>query len=365
MKTDIKTTNNIYRSKLNNLITNIINQKKIRLVAIAKDESAYLASWIFHHLYFGFDEIEIYINNTTDDSPLILDKISKKYPVTYIMADFIYNQVNNESESFQVLAYKIAHKKAIEDNIDYLLFLDIDEFWTPLDFITNIHHCIRSLNSPDIISFEWMLKRNEESPFSLPYTSKDSVSQFHIVKSLFKTSLDNKKISVHNVADTDASNLLADGQSHPRPGHWTIDGELVSIKPYFILHRLWRSQLEYIYLLGQGMKAFVSEKTELNIKNNRNGYLLPDKSISTILFKQKLIDKYQQRYHAFLTECKLHTLINNAQLFVTEKSKETLNIFRQYKEDEVLKKVTTNINFLDVENQIKKEQRKILAKINA
>lgn len=41
---------------------------KIKLVAIAKDEAAYLPEWIFHHLYFGFDQIDIYVNNTSDNT---------------------------------------------------------------------------------------------------------------------------------------------------------------------------------------------------------------------------------------------------------------------------------------------------------
>jgi hypothetical protein len=347
---------------LKNIRSHLFNRKKVRLVAIAKDESAYLPTWIFHHLHFGFDEIEIYINNTTDDSQLILDKISKKHPVTYIMADFMYDQL--DGESFQIYAYKTAHKKAIKDHIDYLLFLDIDEFWTPLDFTSTIHTCIKNLKSPDIISFEWVLKRNEETPFSFPYTNEDVVGQFHIVKSLFKTSLSNEYIHVHNVIDPKAHNVLADGQLHPRPGQWTIDGELISIKPYFILHRLWRSQLEYIYLLGQGMKAFVSEQdnTELNIKNNRNGYLLPKKRVTTLVFKQKCIDKQKKKYHAFLTQCELHHLVYNAQLFVLDRSITTLNRFKQHRENEILKKVTTNIDFTQVKSQIKQERSKILAK---
>ena len=38
----------------------------LKLVAIAKDEAPYLAEWIFHHLYLGIHEIEIYLNGITD-----------------------------------------------------------------------------------------------------------------------------------------------------------------------------------------------------------------------------------------------------------------------------------------------------------
>ena len=44
------------------------NEFKVKVVAIAKDEGAYIAEWIFHHLYFGFDAIDIYVNRTTDNT---------------------------------------------------------------------------------------------------------------------------------------------------------------------------------------------------------------------------------------------------------------------------------------------------------
>ena len=49
---------------------------KIKLVAIAKNEAAYLPQWI-HHFLVGFNEIEIYINDTTDNSVAICEKIKR------------------------------------------------------------------------------------------------------------------------------------------------------------------------------------------------------------------------------------------------------------------------------------------------
>ena len=44
------------------------SDSKIKLVAIAKNEAAYLAEWIFHHLYLGVDEIEIHFNRCSDNT---------------------------------------------------------------------------------------------------------------------------------------------------------------------------------------------------------------------------------------------------------------------------------------------------------
>ena len=53
-----------------------INKSKIKtkIVAVAKDEGAYFSEWIHHHLYLGFDAIDIYVNRTSDNSLEILKK---------------------------------------------------------------------------------------------------------------------------------------------------------------------------------------------------------------------------------------------------------------------------------------------------
>ena len=60
---------------------------KIKLVAIAKDEAAYLPEWIFHHLYFGFDAIDIYVNNTTDNTHELSQYLAPLESVSLIDGD--------------------------------------------------------------------------------------------------------------------------------------------------------------------------------------------------------------------------------------------------------------------------------------
>jgi len=49
---------------------------KIKLIAVAKDEAAYIPEWVYHHLNFGFDSISIYTNNISDNTRDVIDKIS-------------------------------------------------------------------------------------------------------------------------------------------------------------------------------------------------------------------------------------------------------------------------------------------------
>ena len=62
--------------------------QKVAVVAIAKDESPYLADWIHHYLFSGFDYLYIGINRTTDSTFSVLEKITEKHP------NVIYEDVN-------------------------------------------------------------------------------------------------------------------------------------------------------------------------------------------------------------------------------------------------------------------------------
>lgn len=53
-----------------------MNDKVFRVCAIAKDKAPYLAEWVFHHHYFGFNSIIVYVNRTTDSSLKVLKKLS-------------------------------------------------------------------------------------------------------------------------------------------------------------------------------------------------------------------------------------------------------------------------------------------------
>ena len=71
------------------MLSNQRNNFSVRLIAISKDEAAYLPEWIFHHLKVGFDEIQIYVNNTKNNSLDILEKISSKYKQIQIIDQVI------------------------------------------------------------------------------------------------------------------------------------------------------------------------------------------------------------------------------------------------------------------------------------
>jgi len=343
-----------WKNKINGCFN---KESRVRLVAIAKDEGAYLPQWIHHHLSFGFNEIEIYVNNTTDNTIEVLETIQKKYPqVAFIDADYMYDLP--ECEVFQHYAYNYAYQKAVKEKISHLLFLDIDEFWTPLDFESGIHDCLLEYSNADIISFEWVLKRNEETPFSYPFAYTNSVNKNHLVKSIFDISLKIDKVETHNVKSSKSINILANGKPHPRPNCYSVDDYNINytpIKKYFILHRVWRSQLEYLASIGQGMKAFVSEDVVgFDFKSNRDGYLLPENRITTLDFDKNLVEQRENKYKRFIEECNLAELLGLAMKSVVNRVDIISSKIKENQGNAELSKVMRNINFDVVENEKRK-----------
>lgn len=257
---------------------------KIKLVAIAKNEGAYLAEWIHHHLYFGFDEVEIIYNQCTDNSVDILSKISKIDPrVKFTSGDEFYELSQKNSFHFQVESYKKAYE-ACCDNFDYLAFFDLDEYWIPLDFRTKISDIIGAMPDVDSISFPWhtdLPSRSEE--FECSVKSQMKLQKNRHVKSIFKTKPKPEFIDIHNSVSPGSRCVLFDGTPFnfdcKDSCTYSVINELYFnakqdlCDKYFVLHRIYRSEVEYLASLYRGRPI---PGGALNLKANRWGYMLPE-----------------------------------------------------------------------------------------
>lgn len=288
----------------------------IKLVAIARDEAAYLPEWVFHHLSFGFDAIEVYVNNTSDKSYQVLENIAKHYPVAATNADKLYRSADND---FQLLAYAEATKKAQTEGFTHVMFLDIDEFWTPADFNTSIKQALTLFNYPQALSLNWFIHCDEER-FSSCYKSSMAVLPNAHVKTIFDLTSTWDKVEVHNIVGADVKYTRGDGSSFDfgDSPHCALSDSNCKEHDYFIIHRMYRSQMEYISLLGRG------RANKLKLKDNRNGYYLKHKKFSSITFDDALLKKYYSEFDAFIEQCNLLTLIKSSQDFVEQRYHEVV-----------------------------------------
>lgn len=292
---------------------------RIKLGAIAKDEGAYLPAWLFHHLHAGFDEIEVIVNNTSDNSIEILDLVAKRYPVRFRDA----GPTDPAVGAFQKDAYR-AIWEASQHSASHLCFLDIDEFWTALDFEQSVHACVERLGNPDIVSFEWALKRSDNEPFTRPFQRTNALVKNGHLKSLFRVDLPIQAVQVHNVLAPGASNVLADGTPCPEPYAPKIASSFVRgipLKPYFIMHRFWRSEFEYIASLAQGRRQAFVPKTHphhevlLELRGNRSGFNHPPRRGMPFKVAADRLGPYEAAYARFLNECALREPLAKARAY--------------------------------------------------
>lgn len=328
------------------------NALKVKLVAIAKDEAAYLPEWIFHHLHFGFDAIDIYVNNTSDNTEELAKSLRNNKNVQFLDGNDFFNGMHDRP---QVAAYTHAIERAKREGFTHLLYLDIDEYWVPRDFLTTIHDCIESIDS-DVISFEWFCKLAENEPFTMAFQNKIEGKRMRWVKSLFALNFPVINADVHNVHIERARYKLSNGRAFSfegkRNGRVAPIAMPKRIQPYFIVHRMYRSELEYVSMLAKG-RPKVGEKNPAKFKNNRNGYSGSEAGVAFTIANDEYAE-YVNLFNKFIKENALESVIKRAREFVIERFKNTIKLLKQAdkSDEEVINKVFNGITLPEVTDEL-------------
>ncbi|GHB07644.1 glycosyltransferase family 2 protein [Salinicola rhizosphaerae] len=244
-----------------------------RLCAVAKDEGPYLAEWVFHHLHLGFDQIHVILNRTSDHSAALLERIGRHYPqVTFEFIDWIDVCDPGVSKKLQTIAYAKALDEARRAGVDWLMFLDVDEFWTPRDLATPIGEFIARMNleTPSPISFLWHCELGQREAFT-PLSNGSGYELSSHLKTLTPIqTLNIRKVRIHCPLFDDAVVVLdAEGQ----PMAFREDepelaaSAVIAPKSAYVIHRMFRSEDEYLALLLRGRPSGKSE-----LKTNRRAY---------------------------------------------------------------------------------------------
>ena len=309
---------------------------KVKIVAIAKDEGAYITEWIFHHLYFGFDAIDIYVNRTTDNTSDILDKISNQYPnVNYFYADWIDMHPKHVSHYMQTIIYSQAFQdEKLKHIFTHILFIDIDEFWTPLNFQDSIHNCLFSLPKNASISFQWFNILGEKIAFDgIPKRINGFMTPQ--VKSIYPTGADIDTIGIHLSRFYENNKFkgyfLSDGSSfvyNENKPECLTRTQVETIKPCVILHRMFRSEVEYISMLYRG-----NPENSSQIKLNRIGFRETIPNQKHIDFDYNAYSMYKKQKEYFFIKLQLNEelaiaknfILNRAQLTIKALHKEISN----------------------------------------
>ena len=308
---------------------------KIKVVAIAKDEAAYLPEWCFHHLYFGFDACEVWLNNITDNSIEVCKTLVMRTQnrFSWVMADDLLASCNVKGKNFQTEAYNTAFGQARRQGFSHVLFIDLDELWTPHDFQTSIHDYLvsKDLTQVDVVSFNWAIDTplHLRPAYARPFSDLMWVHNNRHVKSLVRTSAKVERINIHTARLKNSENFfLADGRPFKLLEDDQHERSLMSRQQFevrekrladaFIYHRIYRSQHEYLSSLDKGRRHASNDARPLKL--NRLGYRSDPKSTKAKRYniEQQHINEYEAAWGAFLTP-ELVSLQSSSRTFVTNR----------------------------------------------
>lgn len=339
-------------------------EPKVKLIAIAKDESAYLPEWIHHYLYLGVDEIDIFINRTTDNSDKILEQICSIYDnVHWDYSDWVDMCPSLVRKNIQFVTYARSFYKAKkEDRFTHVFFLDIDEFLILDNLKSNIKNFLKNYPADDAIYFEWINDVPESSlPFEnlrqsftgnlsplgktlLPINSNISELRHHIP--VFK----GKK----NIKLVDKKDFLG-RDDIPQ----ALIKNLNNVKSSYIYHRANRSDSEYISLLYRGRPG-----DDIPYKSNRRGFPTKNDNTLELNLDKKEFNSYRKSFETFLEKTGVEELLIDSRSFIKQRYNESLlNLPKYLKVDyELLVRLFSGTKDLHVINSFREHRANIIRK---
>ena len=328
---------------------------KIKLVAIAKDEAAYLPQWIFHHLRLGVDSIDVYINDSFDNSIEISRKINAIEPrFKYHEADKQLKKCIKRGKNFQKHIYQRAFRKCARGKkFSHLLILDLDEYLMPDKLENNLKNLIHSSGDVSVISFPWCIDAPREKilPFQAFLSPTINIRPHKLVKSIGR--IDNIKtvlphgfiLNAHKDELSNHSKTLSNGtcldSSNSRNNECILGTEVRKIfedniqDSWFTFHRVNKSEVEYLASLLRGRPSKVSkiiDRDHVNsmIKNNREGYILFD-SVTMLQknYHQSSIQNYYQEYNEFIGRLNIASESEQSQEFILSQLGKLNNLIKE------------------------------------
>lgn len=301
--------------------------RKIKAVAIAKDEAAYLHEWVFHHLYFGFDGVEVIVNRTTDNSISVLEALADHFDkFSYSSCDWLDLCSPSISIRMQEIAYAQACSKALAEGFTHVLFIDVDEFWTPKDFKSSIHDFLCEKAIHGSVSFNWVCELGQSSPFQFVSSELKCFMSTHL-KTLSKLS-DLQEMRIHTPAfKSGSSHRMASGEDFipQKNAPQFHDSAISSLLDAFIIHRLYRSEVEYLAALVRG-NPDSKTRGPSDFKLNRHGYNFYQGPSICVSFPNEQVREYKKSLDGMFVDAEISVEIDAARTTVLDRYRRCLDL---------------------------------------
>lgn len=286
---------------------------RVKLCAIARNEGPYVADWLFHHLHFGFDSIEVWVNGTEDATGRIIKAIAATHPqVTKRDADRFLEACLTEGRHFQIQSYRRLVGRARREGFSHIAFLDLDEYWTPRDFRSPVQTFLPDdAAGVNVVSFPWALDVPDldRQPFQRPFSAPVAVQLHHHVKSVGRLDETLGKAQVHTFKTHTGRRLwvrqpfpLVDVKSQVHGSmvtnaHWQEHWN--ELPEAFVFHAINKSETEYLATIAKGQRQ---SGRDLEFKTNRKGYLQSRSPVLTFAPPARAHRSYLRQRDAFLRQ---------------------------------------------------------------
>jgi len=186
--------------------------------------------------------------------------------------------------------------------------------------------------------------------FSRCFQSEISIHQNPQFKCLFSLDSPYERIGIHNVYGSKLSYKTSDGHSYRFRKNDSNRAQLdrdaiLKPMPFVVLHRLYRSQMEYVSLLLRGRAK--GDK----IKDNRTGYYVNRANMEVLRIDEALLKSYYQSYGEFILKSGIQDLILDGQNYVKERYQNALALFQSdlsFRDTKVLHTALRNITLPEI-----------------
>ena len=269
---------------------------KVAALTVVKDEAVYIIDWINHCFYFGFEEVHIAVNRTTDKTMLLLEQVTKSNDkVKVYCTDWIDLRPDKSGINTYLQYYSFCFliNEALKNSeITHVFPLDADEYWFPSDFQMPISNYISSLPEFDMLSVNWAAQSADDKPFMLPFENNHftlmnnvkSILSRSCVHSIKRYQLHIPEMKIQKYIHLNTQGEQAQSLDN-RTQRISFNSELEMTS--MILHRMVRSEKEYLSLLLKQRPS-----STLPIKDNRNG--LNRKFESMLSINAEIKCKYEE-----------------------------------------------------------------------
>lgn len=248
---------------------------KVAALAVVKDEAAYIVDWINHCFYMGFEEVYIAVNRSSDLTEKILFDFSALDNRVHVYnTDWLDMFPNRDGINIHLQYYSfcfLLNEASKKEDITHFFPLDADEFWFSDVFGQSIGEYLSSLPSFDVVSIPWAAQSGDSMEFLMPFENSLFTLKQNVKSVFSRDALSNIEKYLLHIPDFNCSELKhldSNGDDAVR-----IDDKTQRIKinsntmRSMILHRMLRSQKEYVALLMRQRPS-----STLPIKDNRSGF---------------------------------------------------------------------------------------------